>query len=186
MAFTDTGLAWLRGVLKSAELPGGVKLSEDELCTLVLTLAMKDPVNSQSILNAQRARITGSDRLQRYDFVVPSVSSDQAVRDAFFNSLREPANRGHEPWVLEALGYLHHPMVAKRSEHYVLPSLEMLEEIKATGDIFFPGSWISLTLAGHRSAEVLLTVEDFLESHPDYPQDLKLKILQAADHLFRQ
>jgi len=88
--------------------------------------------------------------------------------------------------VLEALGFLHHPMMAQRSEHYILPSLEMLEEIKATGDIFFPGSWISSTLAGHRSAEALLTVEDFLDSHPDYPQDLKLKILQAADHLTRQ
>ena len=59
-------------------------------------------------------------------------------------ALRDPANREHEPWVLEALGYLHHPMVAKRSEHYILPSLEMLEEIKSTGDIFFPGSWISI------------------------------------------
>ena len=186
VAVTDTGLAWLTGVLKSAELPGGVKLSEDELCTLALTLAMKDPENAPELLAAQRTRITGSDRLQRYDFVVPSVSADQAVRDAFFNSLRDPANREHEPWVLEALGYLHHPMVAQRSEHYILPSLEMLEEIKATGDIFFPGSWISSTLAGHRSAEALLTVEDFLDSHPDYPQDLKLKILQAADHLFRQ
>ena len=186
VALTDTGLAWLTGVLKSAGLPGGVKLSEDELCTLALTLAMKDPENAPELLDAQRTRITGSDRLQRYDFVVPSVSADQAVRDAFFNSLRDPANRDHEPWVLEALGYLHHPMMAQRSEHYILPSLEMLEEIKATGDIFFPGSWISSTLAGHRSAEVLLTVEEFLESHPDYPHDLKLKILQAADHLSRQ
>jgi aminopeptidase N len=61
----------------------------------------------------------------------------------------------------------------------------MLEEIKSTGDIFFPGGWISSTLAGHRSAEVLETVERFLDERPEYPADLKLKILQAADHLFR-
>ena len=113
VAVTDTGLAWLTGVLKSAELPGGLKLSEDELCTLALTLALKDPENATELLDAQRTRITGSDRLQRYDFVVPSVSADQTVRDAFFNSLSDQANREHEPWVLEALGYLHHPMVAK-------------------------------------------------------------------------
>jgi aminopeptidase N len=114
------------------------------------------------------------------------VSPEAAVRDAFFESLRDPANREREPWVLEALGYLHHPAVAERSEKYILPSLEMLEEIKSTGDIFFPGGWISATLEGHRSTEARTTVEKFLDDHPDYPADLRLKILQAADHLFRK
>jgi len=186
VALTAGGLSRLRDLWKSTELPGGVKLSEDELCTLALTLALKDPEGAPEILAAQRTRITGNDRLQRFDFVIPSVSADPAVRDAFFEGLRDPVNREHEPWVLEALGYLHHPLVAQRAEHYILPSLELLEEIKKTGDIFFPGGWISSTLAGHHSAEALLTVEKFLEAHPDYPQDLRLKILQAADYLFRQ
>ncbi len=186
VAVTDNGLVYLNEIWKSAELPGGVKLSEDELCTLALTLELKGHPDANEIIAVQRERITGDDRLQRYDFLVPSVSPDPAVRDAFFNSLRDPAGREHEPWVLEALGYLHHPMVARRAEHYILPSLEMLEEIKSTGDIFFPGSWITATLAGHHSAEALETVERFLDERPDYPADLRLKILQAADHLFRQ
>ena len=118
--------------------------------------------------------------------MIPAVSADAAVRDTFFESLRDPASREREPWVLEALGYLHHPMFAERSEKYILPSLEMLEEIKSTGDIFFPGDWISSTLAGHRSPEARATVEKFLDDHPDYPSDLKLKILQAADRLMRE
>ena len=176
----------LRKTWESTLLPGGLKLSEDELCTLTLTMAVKGYNNSEKIIAGQRGRITANDRLLRFEFVVPSVSSDQAVRDAFFSSLSDPVNREHEPWVIEALGYLHHPMVAKRSEHYILPSLEMLEEIKSTGDIFFPGSWITTTLAGHHSTEAKTTVEKFLDDHPDYPPDLKLKILQAADHLVRQ
>jgi aminopeptidase N len=186
VALTAGGLNRLGDLWKSAELPGGVKLSEDELCTLALTLALKYPENAREILAAQRTRITGNDRLQRFDFVTPSVAADPAVRDDFFRSLSDPVNREHEPWVLEALGYLHHPMVARRAEHYILPSLELLEEIKSTGDIFFPGGWISSTLAGHRTAEALKIVEGFLDGRPDYPQDLKLKILQAADHLVRQ
>jgi len=149
-------------------------------------MAVKGYGNTEKIIAGQRGRITEDDRLQRFDFVVPSVSSEQAVRDAFFSSLGDPVNREHEPWVIEALGYLHHPMVAERSEKYILTSLEMLEEIKNTGDIFFPGNWITTTLAGHHSAEVRVTVEKFLDDHPDYPPDLKLKILQAADHLLRQ
>ena len=61
----------------------------------------------------------------------------------------------------------------------------MLEEIKISGDIFFPGNWISTTLAGHSSAEAWQLVIRFLEERPNYPEDLKLKILQASDHLYR-
>ncbi len=183
---TPAGLNYLASVWKSLTLPGTLNLSEDELCTLSLTLGLKGHPDASRIIAEQRERIAGKERLARFDFVTPAVSADTTVRDAFFESLRDPANREREPWVLEALGYLHHPLVAERSERYILPSLQMLKEIKATGDIFFPGSWISATLAGHRSPEARATVEKFLEEHPDYPADLKLKILQAADYLFRQ
>ena len=198
---TPRGLDYLAAIWKSGELPGTrfpgrvgpggppvttVKLSEDELCAMALSLALKGHPEAPGIIARQRERIAGKERLERFDFVTPAVSPDVTVRDAFFESLRDPARREREPWVLEALGYLHHPMVAERSEKYILPSLEMLEEIKATGDIFFPGSWISATLAGHRSPEARATVEKYLDEHPDYPSDLKLKILQASDHLLRQ
>jgi len=186
IVITGNGLEQLKNVWRRAELPGDIKLSEDEQCTLALTLELKGYPGAEEIIAAQCERITSGDRLQRFEFVIPSVSDDPTVRDAFFNSLRDPAGREHEPWVLEALGYLHHPMVADRSEKYILPSLEMLEEIKSTGDIFFPGSWITTTLAGHHSPEAKAIVEQFLDDHPDYPADLRLKILQAADHLIRQ
>ena len=198
IAITGSGLEHLKNAWQKAELPGGVQLSEDDLCTLALTLQIKGYPGAEKIIAAQRDRISSGDRLQRFDFVIPSVSSDPAIRDAFFNSLRDPANREHEPWVLEALGYLHHPLIAESSEKYILPSLEMLEEIKSTGDgmlyafssstgdIFFPGNWISTTLAGHHSLAAQEVVQEFLDDHPDCPPDLRLKILQAADHLIRE
>lgn len=186
VAITDTGITLLKDAWVRGALPGGNKLSEDDLCTLSLVLALKGHRDWQSITDAQRLRITGKDRLARYDFVLPSVSPDGSVRDAFFNSLRDPVNREHEPWVLEAMGYLHHPLCADSSLRYIPESLRMLEEIKSTGDIFFPGGWISATLAGHHSPEAREMVEKFLEDHSDYPADLRLKILQAADHLFRK
>lgn len=185
VALTETGIANLRIIWNKGELPGGLKLSEDELSALALNLALKGCPDAPQVLGLQRERITGKDRLQRFDFITPAVSKDQGVRDAFFESLRDPVNREHEPWVLEALAYLHHPLMAHSSVKYILPSLEMLEEIKSTGDIFFPGSWISTTLAGHHSSEASDIVKKFLDDHPDYPHDLRLKILQAGDHLFR-
>jgi len=38
-----------------------------------------------------------------------------------------------------------------------------MEEIQATGDIFFPRQWIGATLGGHRSAEAAAIVRRFLE-----------------------
>jgi aminopeptidase N len=107
------------------------------------------------------------------------------VRDAFFESLRDPGNREHEPWVLEALGYLHNPLRAARAERYIRPSLEELEEIQRTGDIFFPLGWLTATLDGHNSPAALSVVREFLDARPDLPARLRGKLLQAADGLER-
>ncbi len=117
--------------------------------------------------------------------MIPAVSADTAVRDAFFASLSDPANRAHEPWVLEALGYLQHPLRAKRAERYILPSLELLQEIQRTGDIFFPLGWLNGTLDGHNTPTAAAIVRRFLDARPDYPAQLRGKLLQAADGLER-
>ncbi len=68
---------------------------------------------------------------------------------------------------------------------YIRPSLELLQEIQVTGDIFFPQRWLGATLGGHSSPEAAGIVREFLSEHPDYPPKLRAKILQAADPLFR-
>jgi aminopeptidase N len=118
--------------------------------------------------------------------VRPALSPDPAVRDAFFESLTAAKNRAREAWVLEAVGYLHHPLRAAAAEKYVLPSLELLDEIRSTGDIFFPKRWMDATLSGHRSAAVARTVRAYLDRlRPTYPDRLRRIILSSADDLFR-
>lgn len=73
----------------------------------------------------------------------------------------------------------------KQALKYIRPSLEILQEIQRTGDIFFPKNWVSSCLDGHRSIQAADSVRIFLEEHPDYPSLLKNKILQSADPLFR-
>jgi aminopeptidase N len=87
--------------------------------------------------------------------------------------------------VLSAVRYLHHPLRARDAERYILPSLEMIEEIQRTGDIFFPLGWLSATLGGHTSSEAAEIVQGFLDANPDLPPRLRGKLLQAADPLFR-
>jgi aminopeptidase N len=96
------------------------------------------------------------------------------------------ANRRHEPWVLDGLRYLHHPLRAASAVKYIDPSLKLLQEIQQTGDIFFPTRWMDATLGGHRSPEAAAIVRDFLARAPrSYPDRLRHIILSSTDDLFR-
>ena len=81
--------------------------------------------------------------------------------------------------------YLNHPLRARDSEHYLEPALGLLEEIRRTGDIFFPRSWVGAALGGHDTRSAGGIVRAFLADHPDYPLRLRQIILQSADNLFR-
>jgi aminopeptidase N len=117
--------------------------------------------------------------------VRPAVSADAATRDAVFERFKDVANRHREAWVLEAMGYLHHPLRADESRHLVLPALQMVLEIRQTGDIFFPKRWADAVLGGSRSADTAEDVRNYLESLPrDYPERLRWVLYASADSLF--
>ena len=120
------------------------------------------------------------------EFVRPALSADEKTRDAFFESLKDVKNRRREPWVLEAVAYLHHPLRAAAAEKYIRPSLELVLDIQRTGDIFFPKRWADATLSGHSTRNAAQIVRRFADVLPqDYPPRLRLVILSSADDLFR-
>ncbi|MBQ9192746.1 MAG: aminopeptidase [Bacteroidales bacterium] len=160
----------------------GVTLNESDYTTLARELAIRLPARADGILDVQRTRIGNADRLREFDFLRPAVSPDRAVRDSVFQALLRPENRRHEPWVQTALRCLNHPLRQEESLGYIRPALDALQEVQRTGDIFFPKQWVAATLRGHSSLEADAIVEQFLKDHPDYPELLKNKVLQAAAH----
>ena len=185
IATTPEALRNLRDIWSGSVSIGNLPLSENDLIALAQSLAIRLPAEAETIFAAQLARTENPDNRRRLEFIAPSLSADISVRDAFFASLAEVRQREVEPWVLEALENLHHPLRIAQSENYVLPSLELLEQIQATGDIFFPSRWLNATLSNHRSSSAVATVNDFLDTRPDYNAQLRAKILQAADPLLR-
>lgn len=185
VAMTDEAVERLRRVWSGDLSLEGLPLSERDLTGLALALAVREPLDAEMILDEQARRIDNPDRRDRFEFVRSAVSADPAVREAFFASLQEPRNREDEPWVLDALGYLHHPLRAEHAVKYLRPSLELLEEIQRTGDIFFPKRWLDASFSGHNSVRAAEIVCDFLRERPTYPDRLRRKILQSADPLFR-
>jgi aminopeptidase N len=164
--------------------PVGVKLNEDDYTSLALSIALKSD-SVAGVLQMQETRITNADRKKRLEFLIPALSQDEQERDRFFNSLQDIKNRQKEAWVTTALVYVHHPLRQKTSEKYLSKSLEMVEEIQRTGDIFFPQSWLQAVFGYYQDKQAAKVVNDFLNAHPNYNPKLKAKILQNTDNLLR-
>lgn len=181
---TAEARANLYHIWQQKQPPVGVKLNEDDYTSLALSIALKSDTVT-SILKQQEARITNIDRRNRLEFLIPAVSLNPAVRDSFFVSLQQLKNRQKEAWVTAALGYLNNPLRQNTSIKYLPKSLEMVEEIQRTGDVFFPQSWLASIFGSYQSKEAWQIVKDFLDHHPNYNPKLKDKILQATDNLYR-
>jgi aminopeptidase N len=162
----------------------GLPVSEQQMIDLAASLALLLPQQAGEIIDSQLMKTLNPDRKKRLKYLQPFLSADIRVRDTSFESLFETENRGVEPWVVDAVRYLNHPLRAKESTHYIIPSLELLEEIQKTGDIFFPRQFITAVISGHQSPTAAYYVKKFLLEHPHFPYRLKNKVLMAADLLF--
>jgi aminopeptidase N len=181
---SDEAKSRIYQIWKEQKAPAGVRLSEDDYTSLALSIALKtDTVTS--VLKQQEARIGNADRKARLEFLMPALSLDVKQRDGFFDSLRDRNNRAKEAYVTTALSYLNHPLRQATSEKYLPQSLELLEEIQRTGDVFFPQSWLAAVFGSYQDKEAYKVVSDFLKAHPNYNLKLKDKILQATDNLYR-
>ncbi|HET9831498.1 MAG TPA: M1 family aminopeptidase [Vicinamibacterales bacterium] len=186
VSLTPASIEWLTSVWDQRATVRGLTLAEPDYIALAQDLAIKDGAHWRSIVTRQIDRTKDPDRKARLTFVAPSLSSDASERDRFFASLADVSNRRHEPWVLDGLRALHHPLRGDASATYVQPSLALLRDIQRTGDIFFPKRWMDATLGGYTSPDKAQTVRTFLAGLPaDYPDRLRRIVLSSADLLFR-
>ena len=186
IAESPAHLEQLYKVWKEEIAIGGFSLSESKATALACNLAIKMPEKADEIVATQIDRIKNPDSKKKMQFVAPALSADQQIRKEFFASLHKAENRETERWVLDALHYLHHPLREKEALTYLPESLELLQEIQLTGDIFFPYNWLSASYSGHQSKEAGDITRKFLEERPNYPENLKMKILQTADLVLKK
>ncbi|MEQ1909525.1 MAG: M1 family aminopeptidase [Vicinamibacterales bacterium] len=186
VALTPGTVGWLRQVWEKKQTVTGLPLAENDYSALAQELAVRQVDGWKDLLTTQLGRIENPDRKGRFEFVMPALSADPAERERWFVSLSNVNNRRREPWVLEGLSYLHHPLRAASSKKYITQSLGMLWDIQRTGDIFFPKRWLDATLGGDNTSDVADMVRAFLKDLPaNYPDRLRNITLQSADELFR-
>ena len=94
----------------------GLTFAEPDEITMAMELAVREVPNWKEILDAQLVRTQNPDRRARFAFVMPALSADPAVREQAFARFNSVENRRREPWVLESVAYLNHPLRAAHAQ----------------------------------------------------------------------
>ncbi|WP_289055469.1 M1 family metallopeptidase [Carboxylicivirga marina] len=158
-----------------------ISFSDNDLISLVTQLSIKEHARSEELQTYVANQLKSQHNKEKLAFLLPTLSDNAAQRDEFFLSLSKVENRSKEGWVQNALANLHHPLRTKQSVRYLHKTLEQLEEIQLTGDIFFPIGWLGNSFSGHSSQKAFDISNQFLTNNPNYPKHLKLKVLQNTD-----
>lgn len=185
IAHSETSKDNLYQIWSKALSIDNLKLNQDDFTNLAANLAIFKHPLTEDILKETQTGFTNPDKLERFEFLLPALSSDEAIRDSFFESLREAKNREKESWVGTASSYVHHPLRQESGVKHLTMCLELLEEIQKTGDIFFPKRWLNSNIGSYSSPEAFTVLETFLAENPDFSPVLKNKLLQATDDLNR-
>ncbi|MEM1246424.1 MAG: M1 family aminopeptidase [Acidobacteriota bacterium] len=185
LALTDEATARLAELWRGSLAVPGVTLSPSDRTALVVALSVRAHPDAESMLEDQLRQLENVDQRRRLEFLRGALSARAEDRTAFFANLADPAARAREPWVLEALRALHHPLRAESAIRFLPEALELLEEVQRTGDIFFPLGWLSGNLSGHSSSEAVEAIDAYVAGHPDLSPKLLGKLEQAADPVRR-
>ena len=162
------------------ESKGALFFNQRDYMGMAYHLALMLPERWQEILAVQRARLATEDERREFDFISRACNPDEQVQQQLFNDMLKVENRRVEPWVRTMLALLNDPTREPMSNRYLAPGLDALEDIQRTGDIFFPGYWLSNLLNGHRSDEARQIVNAWIESHQSLSPALMNKLLENA------
>lgn len=155
-------------------------LNNRDYTLMAYHLAIMLPDQWQQILDSQRSRLATDDERSEFDFVSRACNPDEQVQQLLFDELLKVENRRVEPWVRTMLALLNDPIREPLNNRYLEPGLDALEEIQRTGDIFFPGYWLSSLLGGHRSPQAREIVQSWIDNHHSLAPALKNKLLENA------
>ena len=185
IAYSKDGLATLYQLWNKDILYKNLLLNQDDYTRLAQNLSLFNHPKAIEILDQAEKKVTNQDKRERFEFLKPALSNDVKVRNVYFESFKNAHMREKESWTQTAAAYIHHPIRQKEGVKNIDLSLELLEEIQQTGDIFFPKRWLDSTIGKYTSKEAYNLVLKYLKTHPDLDQNLKNKLLQATDKLYR-
>jgi len=185
IAYSDSAKASLYKVWNREISIPNLKLNEDDYTNMAMNLAIFKHPKADEILEKTRTSFTNPDKQKRFEFLLPSLSKDESVRNAFMESLKDDSNREKESWVSVGLSNIPHPLRQESAQKYIRFSLDLVDEIQRTGDIFFPKDWLDNTVGKYSSKFAFDEVQRFLKENPNFSPILKRKLFMATDLLYK-
>ena len=185
VAISAEGLDYLYQIWQKEMTISNLFLNENDYTNLAMKLAIYQHPKAKEILETQQKQISNADRLERFQWLLSSLSNSVQTRDDFMQALLQKENREKESWVQTALNNIHHPVRQKTATKHLRSILETLEELQLTGDIFFPKGWLASSIGNYSSKEAYAILQDFLAENPDYNPILLKKLQQTTDQLER-
>ncbi|AOC94405.1 Aminopeptidase N [Flavobacterium anhuiense] len=185
IAYSNSAKASLYKVWNREISIPNLKLNEDDYTNMAMNLAIFKHPLADGILEKTRTSFTNPDKQKRFEFLLPSLSKDESVRNAFMESLKDDANREKESWVSVGLANINHPLRQESAQKYIRFSLDLVDEIQRTGDIFFPKDWLDNTIGKYSSKFAFDEVQRFLKENPNFSPILKRKLFMATDLLYK-
>ena len=185
IAYSNSAKASLYKVWNREISIPNLKLNEDDYTNIAMNLAIFEHPKADEILEKTKTSFTNPDKQKRFEFLLPSLSKDESVRNAFMESLKDDANREKEAWVSVGLANVNHPLRQGSAQKYIRFSLDLVDEIQRTGDIFFPKDWLDNTVGKYSSKYAFDEVQRFLKENPNFSPILKRKLFQATDLLYK-
>ncbi|MBZ4036359.1 peptidase M1 [Flavobacterium sp. 17A] len=185
VAYSDSGKASLYKVWNREISITGLKLNEDDYTNMAMNLAIFKHPKADDILEKTRTSISNPDKQKRFEFLLPSLSKEESVRNAFIESLKDDSNREKESWVSVGLANVNHPLRQENAQKYIRFSLDLVDEIQRTGDIFFPKDWLDNTVGKYSSKYAFDELQRFLKENPNFSPILKRKLFMATDLLYK-
>lgn len=161
----------------------GAPLRAPTRWAIVTTLLARGAPSAERRLAEETRRDATSDGRRRA-FVAGAARPDPSAKAEYFR--RYFADRAlNEEWVTASLGAFTAPAQDALVLPYVAPALDSLPWLQRNRRIFFVGGWLDALVGGQTRPEALAAVDAFLAAHPALPPDLRRKILQSADELWR-
>ncbi len=181
LAWTPEAVADLQRMLEGGLQLPGVALGARERFRLVTRLVQRGQPAGAGLL-AALADEERSDDARRYAFAAiaatPGAQAKRTMFERFLGDAQLP-----ESWIEEALAPFNAPEHAAQTRELLARALAQLPQLKRTRKIFFVERWLEAFLGGQADAQALAEVRSLLEGALD--EDLRLKVLQAADGLAR-
>lgn len=185
IAYTDQAKERLYDIWNKTTVIEGLKLNENDYERIAMLLSLYQHPKAIEVLNHTLDETKNPDKKSRLEFLMPALSNDATVRDAFMQSLKEEKNRGHATWMIAALSFMNHPLRQESAQKNLKLCLDLLEEVQRTGDIFLPKDWLNVTIGNYTSPYAFQVLQDYLKENPNLNPMLKRKLFQATDALYR-